>query len=87
MNKNLTMFRGDLTLVTQGKKTINEYDFDIIDEERAYVHKATIIFEDGKFHHCTFPFHAHYTRQQWAILAQLEQEISKIEAIYAATEK
>lgn len=60
-------------------RNITEYLYDIIDEQTATVSKATIIFENGKFQRCIFPFHNHYTRAEWAALAELENEICRIE--------
>lgn len=65
-------------------RTITEYHFDIIDRETGTIEKAHILFQDGKFHRCVVPFHTdytrYYTREQWRILARLEQEITAIEA-------
>ena len=61
-------------------RTITEYHFDIIDRETGTIEKAHILFQDGKFHRCVFPFHNYYTREQWRMLARLEQEITAIEA-------
>jgi hypothetical protein len=41
--------------------------------------KVVITFENGKFSRCVFPFHSHYTREQWAMLAEIESEIHRIE--------
>lgn len=60
-------------------REITEYFYDIIDEETDTVRKATIIFENGKFQRCVFPFHNHYTRAEWAVLSNLESEIRVIE--------
>lgn len=70
--------KGELKLLTGGAKVSKEYTFKITDEQ-GFCGEASIIFENGKFHRCTFPFHAHYTREQWKILALLEQQISALE--------
>jgi hypothetical protein len=41
--------------------------------------KVFITFENGKFKKCTFPFSGNYTRKQWAVLAEIEAEICRIE--------
>jgi hypothetical protein len=38
-----------------------------------------IFFENGKFSRCDFPFRGTYNREQWAILAEIESEIHRIE--------
>ena len=70
--------KGELKLVPGGAKTSTEYRFKIIDEQ-GVCGEASIIFEDGKFHRCIFPFHNYYTREQWKILGLLAQHISALE--------
>jgi hypothetical protein len=41
--------------------------------------KIHITFENGKFKKCTYPFAGSYTREQWAVLAEIEAEICRIE--------
>ena len=41
--------------------------------------KVVITFENGKFSRCDFPFRGTYNREQWAILAEIESEIHRIE--------
>ena len=40
---------------------------------------VTIIFLNGKFNSCKFPFVDSYTREEWKILAHIDRLISKIE--------
>jgi hypothetical protein len=40
-----------------------------------------ITFENGSFHHATFPFRGQYTREQWRKLAEIEAEILRIEKL------
>ena len=41
--------------------------------------KVLIIFENGKFSRCDFPFKGTYNREQWSMLAEIENEIHRIE--------
>lgn len=68
-----------MTITRTATHTVTDFLYDICDEETSTIHKANIIFRDGKFHRCIFPFHNYYTREQWAVLADLENEIYRIE--------
>jgi hypothetical protein len=41
--------------------------------------KVIITFENGKFSRCDFPFKGTYNREQWSMLAEIENEIHRIE--------
>jgi hypothetical protein len=40
---------------------------------------VTITFQNGEFLKCSFPFTGTYTREQWAMLAEIEKQIQLIE--------
>lgn len=40
---------------------------------------VTIVFQDGKFKKCDYPFRGPYTRAQWNILAQIADQIRALE--------
>ena len=64
--------------------TKTEYHFELTSNRTSSkcpdtLYKVVIIFEDGKFSKCIFPFNHSYTREQWAMLAEIESEIHRIE--------
>ena len=64
--------------------TKTEYHFEITSNRTSpkcpdTLGKVVITFENGKFSRCVFPFHDYYTREQWAMLAEIESEIHRIE--------
>jgi hypothetical protein len=61
---------------------IQEYEYTISNDYPCHpddLSKVFITFENGKFKKCTYPFAGTYTRKEWAILAEIESEISRIE--------
>ena len=64
--------------------TKTEYHFELTSNRTSskcpdILYKVVIIFENGKFSKCFFPFNQSYTREQWAMLAEIESEIHRIE--------
>ena len=64
--------------------TTTEYHFEITSNRTSpkcpdTLGKVVITFENGKFSRCDFPFRGTYNREQWAILAEIESEIHRIE--------
>jgi len=64
--------------------TKTEYHFELTSNRTSSkcpdtLYKVVIIFENGKFSKCIFPFNHSYTREQWAMLAEIESEIHRIE--------
>lgn len=68
-------------MILQRKSTraVTEYLYALIDETTGHVKQAKIVFEDGKFLKCEFPFSGIWTREQWAAIAEIEREIHRIE--------
>lgn len=66
-------------------KTTEVYSFRVnsfgihSDFDSSNLNRVEIIFEDGKFSHCNFPFRGTYTRQQWDILGDIADKIKEIE--------
>ena len=58
---------------------LTERTYCIYDESEREIGVVVIIFENGKFKKCTYPFAGCYTREQWAVLAEIEAEICRIE--------
>ena len=42
-----------------------------------------IVFLNEKFDHCSFPFRGEYSRENWEILGEINEEISRIEENFA----
>ena len=63
-------------------RILNERTYCIYDESEREIGTVVITFENGKFLKCDFPFRGLYTREQWAVLSQIEAEISRIEETY-----
>lgn len=65
-------------MTLKSKRQITEYQFDIsgIAKESRPV---TIVFENGHFAKCVFPFSGTYNRDQWKALVAIESEIRRIE--------
>lgn len=71
-----------MTIEHKSTKNITEYHFDLIPDmidPLGPFGKVTITFENGKFLKCSFPFTGTYTREQWAMLAEIEKQIQLIE--------
>jgi hypothetical protein len=68
-----------MKLTPHSTRTTHDHIFNITDPATGTVRQATITFEDGRFQKCTFPFAGNYTREQWRMLAELENEICRIE--------
>ena len=71
-----------MTIEHKSTKNITEYHFDLIPDmidPLGPFGKVTIIFQNGKFLNCSFPFTGTYTREQWTMLAMIEREIQLIE--------
>lgn len=73
-----------MTINHTSTRTITEYHFELASSQTSpkcpdALSKVVIIFENGKFSRCDFPFRAPYTREQWAMLAEIESEIHRIE--------
>jgi hypothetical protein len=68
-----------MTIQRKSTRHITEYLYALIDETTGHVKQAKIVFEDGKFLKCEFPFTGIWSREQWAALAEIESEIHRIE--------
>jgi len=73
-----------MTINHQSTCTITEYHFEITSDTPKPKYpdtfgKVVIVFENGKFSRCDFPFRGTYTREQWKALAAIEEEIHRIE--------
>lgn len=73
-----------MTITHKSTRTITEYHFELTPNQTSpkcpdTLGKVVIIFENGKFSKCIFPFNHTYTREQWAMLAEIESEIHRIE--------
>lgn len=65
-------------------KNIKEYHFEISSDQLFpkcpdNLGEVVIVFENEKFKRCDFPFRGNYTREAWAMLAEIETEITRIE--------
>ena len=77
-----------MTIKHKSTKNITEYHFDLIPDmidplgpfrTHGSIDKVTITFQNGEFLNCSFPFNGTYTREQWAMLAEIEKQIQFIE--------
>lgn len=68
-----------MTLKRHTVRHLVEHYYNLTDESTGRTHAAKIVFCDGKFFECEFPFRGTYSRDQWAALAELENEICRIE--------
>jgi hypothetical protein len=73
-----------MTISHKSTRNITEYHFEITSNETSIkcpntLGKVVIFFENGKFFKCFFPFCGIYTREQWSMLAEIENEIHRIE--------
>jgi hypothetical protein len=73
-----------MTIHHTSTRNITEYHFDLAANTPSpkcpdTLGKVVIFFENGKFFKCFFPFCGIYTREQWAMLAEIENEIHRIE--------
>ena len=73
-----------MTINHTSTKNITEYHYQLSEGINAPKYpdtlgKVVIVFENGKFSKCSFPFNNSYTREQWAMLAEIESEIHRIE--------
>jgi hypothetical protein len=76
-----------MTIICKSTR-ITEYHFDLFPSmleplgpfrPADTIGKVLIVFENGKFSKCSFPFSGTYTREQWSMLAEIESEIHRIE--------
>jgi hypothetical protein len=67
----------------ESTRQITKHTYVLTDDLNKRFGPVVIIFENGKFYECTSPFRSPFTREQWAVLAQIEVEISRIEKTYA----
>lgn len=64
------------------------YSFDVMEqinqhgEQCGGIRHVTIIFLNGKFDHCAFDFHGKYTRENWRVLAVINDKIAELEEVY-----
>ena len=73
-----------MTINHTSTRSITEYHFELATNQTSpkcpdTLGNVVIIFENGKFSRCDFPFQRTYTREQWAMLAEIESEIHRIE--------
>jgi hypothetical protein len=78
-----------MTIKHKTTRNITEYHFELTPTEPPHTFdfpkytdtlgKVVIVFENGKFSRCDFPFRGTYTREQWSMLAEIESEIHRIE--------
>jgi hypothetical protein len=73
-----------MSITHTSTRTITEYHFVLTSNQTSpkcpdTLGKVVIFFENGKFSRCDFPFRGTYNREQWAILAEIESEIHRIE--------
>jgi hypothetical protein len=73
-----------MTIHHTSTRNITEYHFDLDANTPSpkcpdTLDKVVITFENGKFSRCDFPFRGTYTREQWSMLAEIENEIHRIE--------
>ena len=73
-----------MTISHKSTRNITEYHFQLSEDSSTpkcpdTLGKVVIIFENGKFYRCVFPFTCTYTREQWKALAAIEEEIHRIE--------
>ena len=73
-----------MTIHHKSTCTKTEYHFELTSNRTSSkcpdtLGKVVITFENGKFSRCDFPFRGTYNREQWAILAEIESEIHRIE--------
>jgi len=77
-----------MTISHKSTRSITEYHFDLFPvmpeplgpfRTADTIGKVLITFENGKFSRCDFPFKGTYNREQWSMLAEIENEIHRIE--------
>jgi len=73
-----------MTISHKSTRSITEYHFQLTSDTAApnypdTLGKVLIVFENGKFSRCDFPFKGTYNREQWSMLAEIENEIHRIE--------
>lgn len=73
-----------MTISHKSTRSITEYHFELTSNQTSpkrpdTLGKVVITFENGKFCRCDFPFRGTYNREQWAMLAEIEAEIHRIE--------
>jgi len=77
-----------MNIIHKSTRNITEYHFDLFPSmpeplgpfrNADTIGKVLIVFENGKFSKCSFPFSSTYTREQWSMLAEIESEIRDIE--------
>jgi len=73
-----------MTIHHKSTRNITEYHFELAANTPSpkcpdTLGKVVIVFENGKFSRCDFPFRGTYTREQWSMLAEIENEIHRIE--------
>jgi hypothetical protein len=73
-----------MTLHHKSTRNITEYHFKLSSGSETpkcpdTLGKVLIVFENGKFSRCDFPFRGTYNREQWSMLAEIESEIHRIE--------
>ena len=73
-----------MTISHKSTRNITEYHFQLTSDTATpkcpdTLGKVIITFENGKFSRCDFPFRGTYNREQWSMLAEIENEIHRIE--------
>jgi hypothetical protein len=73
-----------MTISHKSTRSITEYHFQLTSDTPEpkcpdTLGKVVITFENGKFSRCDFPFKGTYNREQWSMLAEIENEIHRIE--------
>ena len=73
-----------MTISHKSTRNITEYNFQLTSDTATpkcpdTLGKVIITFENGKFSRCDFPFKGTYNREQWSMLAAIEEEIHRIE--------
>jgi hypothetical protein len=77
-----------MNIIHKSTRNITEYHFDLFPSMpeplgsfriAEFIGKVLIVFENGKFSRCDFPFKGTYNREQWSMLAEIENEIHRIE--------
>lgn len=67
-----------MTLNHKSTRTLTEHTYRLTDDSDHGLGNIVITFENGKFLKCDFPIRRTYTSENWAVLAEIEDEIQRL---------